>query len=128
MGSVIELVDGRGVRFRLFVTGDTLFFDGLAEIPRRYPEIDACLVHLGGTRIAGVLLTMDGTDGARALELIRPRTALPVHYEDYTVFKSPLRDFLRAVEDTDVADRVHVVARGSEFPLFGTAGAEEVSA
>jgi hypothetical protein len=99
----------------MYVTGDTLLHDGLAEIAGRYPDIDVCLIHLGGTRIAGVLLTMDGAQGARAPELIRPRTALPVHYEDYTVFKSPLRDFLRALEETDIADRVHIVPRGNEF-------------
>ncbi|MFL5737568.1 MAG: MBL fold metallo-hydrolase [Actinomycetota bacterium] len=121
MGSMLELVTGGRVTFRMYVTGDTVFHDRLAEIPERYPDIDVCLIHLGGTRIAGVLLTMDGAQGARALELVRPRTALPVHYEDYAVFKSPLRDFLRALEATDVADRVHVVPRGNEFPIFAVA-------
>jgi hypothetical protein len=30
---------------------------------QRFPDIDAMLVHLGGTRILGVLLTMDGAQG-----------------------------------------------------------------
>ena len=59
MGSILELeVDGEVVH-RTYVTGDTLHFDRLAEIPPRYPDIDLCLIHLGGTRIAGILLTMD---------------------------------------------------------------------
>lgn len=28
------------------------------EIPERYPDIDIALLHLGGTEILGVLLTM----------------------------------------------------------------------
>jgi hypothetical protein len=40
-------------RLRLYVTGDTLFGPHLEEIPRRFGEIDAMLIHLGGTRLLG---------------------------------------------------------------------------
>jgi hypothetical protein len=65
MGTVIDWEhDGRR-RLRLYITGDTLFRpEVLGEIPERFGDIDAALVHLGGTRILGVLLTMDGRDGA----------------------------------------------------------------
>jgi L-ascorbate metabolism protein UlaG (beta-lactamase superfamily) len=33
------------------------------EIPRRFGEIDAMLIHLGGTRLLGVLLSWDGRQG-----------------------------------------------------------------
>ena len=37
---------------------------------------------------------MDGEQGADLLDLLRPRRALPIHHNDYTVFRSPLEDFL----------------------------------
>ena len=42
----------------MYITGDTLMYSGLGEIARRYPDIDLCVLHLGGTRIADVMLTM----------------------------------------------------------------------
>ena len=100
---------------RVYITGDTLIFDDLRQIPQRYPGVDIALLHLGGTRIAGILLTMDAEQGVRALRLIAPRMAIPIHYDDYTVFKSPLNDFQRAVEAAGLQDRVHYLDRGQTY-------------
>jgi L-ascorbate metabolism protein UlaG (beta-lactamase superfamily) len=99
MGSLVELhVDGI-CRLRLYISGDTLYGPHLAEIPRRFGDIDAMLIHLGGTRLLGMLLTMDGRQGVELTRLIRPGITMPIHFDDYRVFKSPLSDFLtRAAE------------------------------
>ncbi len=39
MGSMLDLEEP-DIRLRLYITGDTLIHDQLAEIPRRYPDID----------------------------------------------------------------------------------------
>ena len=70
------------------------------------------LIHLGGTRIAGVLLTMDAEPGVRTLQLIAPRRAIPIHVDDYTVFESPLADFRAAVDASDLATEIIYVDRG----------------
>jgi L-ascorbate metabolism protein UlaG (beta-lactamase superfamily) len=127
MGSVLEFAGGAAgadadaVSFRVYITGDTLFHDRLAEIPARYPDLDLCLIHLGGTRVAGVLLTMDAAQGVKALQLVRPKHALPIHYDDYTVFKSPLEDFRRAAALAQLRTELHYVARGEtlEFRVGG---------
>jgi L-ascorbate metabolism protein UlaG (beta-lactamase superfamily) len=112
MGSMLEFEDQAGVAFRLYVTGDTLLHDDLADIPRRYPDIDLCLIHLGGTRIGGILLTMDAQQGVAALRLVAPRDAVPIHHDDYPVFKSPLADFTSAAKAAALPTRIHVLARG----------------
>ena len=112
MGSMLEFEDAGGVAFRLYVTGDTLLHSRLEEIPRRYPDIDLCLIHLGGTRIGGILLTMDAAQGVQALQLVRPTGAVPIHFDDYPVFKSPLADFLAAAAEADLTTVIHTVARG----------------
>lgn len=94
MGSVIELqVDGV-CRLRIYITGDTLCRPFLAQVPERCGDIDAMIVHLGGTRLLGMLLTMDGRQGVEAAKLVKPHLTVPMHYDDYQVFKSPLSDFL----------------------------------
>ena len=127
MGSMLEFRRDGEVTLRLYISGDTLMFDGLREIPRRYPDIDLCLLHLGGTRVAGILLTMDASQGVEALRLIRPATAVPIHYDDYTVFRSPLDDFRRAaaepgLDDTDIVyvDRGETVVIDPARPAAGS--------
>ncbi|MEU6522752.1 MBL fold metallo-hydrolase [Streptomyces sp. NPDC046924] len=96
MGSLLEFGDRSGeTRLVLYLSGDTLMYDGLREIAERYPDIHLAVLHLGGTTLpGGLVVTMDAAQGADLLDLLRPRRALPVHYDDYTVFRSPLEDFL----------------------------------
>jgi L-ascorbate metabolism protein UlaG (beta-lactamase superfamily) len=118
MGSLLELrrID-QSESLRIYVSGDTLVHDRLREIPARFPGIDLALVHLGGTRIFGVLLTMDGKQGVEAIRLVEPEMAVPIHYDDYDVFKSPLEDFQREARIAGPEHRVRYVARGETFPL-----------
>jgi L-ascorbate metabolism protein UlaG (beta-lactamase superfamily) len=112
MGSMLEFSG-----LRIYITGDTLIHEHLKEIPRRYPDIDIALLHLGGTRIAGVLLTMDAKQGVEAIRITNPRTAIPIHYNDYGVFKSPLEDFKAAVRAAGLENRVHYLAHGETFDI-----------
>jgi L-ascorbate metabolism protein UlaG (beta-lactamase superfamily) len=119
MGSVIEFGAGERTELTLYVTGDTLFRpELLAEIPRRFGEIDAMLIHLGGTRVLGLLVTMDDRQGVEMARLMRPGRIIPVHYDDYRVFKSPLRRFLDLARREGVAG-VTTLPRGEtmELPL-----------
>ena len=113
MGAMLVFDTGAGRPFHLYVSGDTLVHDQLHEIPRDYPDIDLALVHLGGTRILGLLLTMDAEQGVQALRIIHPTAALPIHYDDYTVFRSPVSDFRDVVDTaTDLATEVTFWERG----------------
>ncbi len=116
MGSMLEFdTPENETRLRLYISGDTLIHEHLKEIPRRYPEIDLALLHLGGTKVLGILVTMDARQGVEAMRLIEPRTAIPIHYNDYTVFKSPLEDFRRAVAEAGLEDRVHYLSHGDTY-------------
>ena len=115
MGSLLEFTSRAGARLSLYITGDTLIHDALNEIPRRYPHIDLGLLHLGGTRVLGLTVTMDARQGVEALRRIGPRTAIPIHYNDYGAFKSPLSDFRNAVAAAGLTDRVHYLAHGDTY-------------
>ncbi len=117
MGSMLEFSRGGSAPdYRMYITGDTLMYDDLREIPRRYPDVDLALLHLGGTRILGVMkVTMDGEDGVRMMQLVAPQHAIPIHYNDYTVFKSPLSDFERAVKVAELQNRVSYLKHGEIY-------------
>ncbi|GIH72970.1 MBL fold metallo-hydrolase [Sphaerimonospora thailandensis] len=110
--------DGGGrTDLRLHISGDTIMHPCLSEIPRRFPDIDVGIVHLGGTRVLGMLVTMDGVQGAEWLRLINPFTALTVHYDDYEAFTSSLTDLQRNVRRLGLSHLVHYLMRGETYSL-----------
>lgn len=116
MGSLLEWGRDEGQpSLRLYISGDTLVYDDLKEIPQRYPDIDLGLLHLGGTRVMGVLVTMDAEQGVEIIHMIRPREIIPIHYNDYDVFKSPLEDFLKQADQAGLGGRIHPLKHGETF-------------
>jgi L-ascorbate metabolism protein UlaG (beta-lactamase superfamily) len=117
MGSLLEHRVGGQVTRRIMLSGDTLTGDHLDAIRVRHPEIDVALVHLGGTRVLFHTVTMDAAQGLDYLRRTVPRRAVPVHYDDYRVMKSPLADFLTAVDRAGLREVVTPVPRGETVTL-----------
>ncbi len=116
MGSMIELEEDGSVVLRVYVSGDTLCVPELAAVARRYRDIDVGVLHLGGTKLLRLLLvTMDGKQGAELVRALQPRQVVPVHVDDYTVFTSPLEDFVSALGDD--GGRLTVIGRGETGSL-----------
>jgi L-ascorbate metabolism protein UlaG (beta-lactamase superfamily) len=116
MGSMLEFGTAQNdSTFRVYITGDTLLIDALRDIPRRFPDVDLSLMHLGGTRIAGIMLTMDAEQGVRLIEMIQPKAMIPIHFDDYTVFKSPLSDFRALAERSHLQTTIHYLDRGDTY-------------
>jgi L-ascorbate metabolism protein UlaG (beta-lactamase superfamily) len=120
MGTMLEFGSASEARRRrLYISGDTLFVEELKEIPARFGAVDAGVLHLGGTRLPagrrlpfGVTVTMDGIQGADTVELLDLPKVIPVHFDDYTVFASPLAHFTDEMKKRGLADRVIKVDRG----------------
>jgi L-ascorbate metabolism protein UlaG (beta-lactamase superfamily) len=116
MGSMLDFADEAGEnRLRMYISGDTLVHDRLREIPRRYPDVDLALLHLGGTKVLGIMVTLDAEQGVQAVRIVDSRIAIPIHCNDYEAFKSPLEDFERAVRQASLEDRVHYLTHGDTY-------------
>jgi len=73
----------------LWISGDTVLYDGVRAVADRL-EIDIALLHLGGVRfpVSGPLrYTMTARQAVELCRLVRPRTALPIHYEGWRHFR-----------------------------------------
>lgn len=119
MGSVVEAAgqDGTTIR-RIYVSGDTMVFDGLDAIARRHGPLDAAVLHTGGTTLpGGFVVTMTGADAVECLRRVRPRAAIPVHYDDYGIFRSGLYDVRRAADAAGLDVEMRYVRRGQSAPL-----------
>jgi L-ascorbate metabolism protein UlaG (beta-lactamase superfamily) len=115
MGSVLDVTTADSGASRIYITGDTLVIDELREIPRRFPDIDIALLHLGGTRVLGILVSMDAKQGVEAMRIVDPALAIPIHYNDYDVFTSPLSDFQDEVRAAGLEHRVHYLRHGETY-------------
>jgi L-ascorbate metabolism protein UlaG (beta-lactamase superfamily) len=118
--------------YRIYISGDTLMVDELKEIPERYKDqnIDLMLIHLGGTTIPGpkmplLMVTMDAKQGVQLMQLINPDITIPIHYDDYDVFMSPLNDFKKAVHEAGLDSKVVYLDRKDQFN-FNTRGRQKV--
>jgi hypothetical protein len=49
------------------------------------------------------------------MRLVPAGTAMPIHYDDVDVSRSPLADFRRAADAAGLGDRVRYVARGEAY-------------
>lgn len=83
----------------LLATHWYLFHQG---IPKRYSDIDVALLHLAETTVMGIMLTM----------------AIPIHYNDYDVFKSTLEDFQILVREGGLEDQIHYLMHGDTYAIL----------
>jgi L-ascorbate metabolism protein UlaG (beta-lactamase superfamily) len=60
---------------------------------------------------------MDARQGVEALQVVAPREAIPVHYDDYTLFESPLSDFKQAAADAGLRTSLRYLGRGDTVRL-----------
>lgn len=96
----------------------------LKEIPARFDSIDAGLLHLGGTRLPagrrlpfGLTVTMDGRQGAELVAMLALPKSIPVHFDDYGVFASPLADFIGEMQRRGMSDRILELRRGASVTV-----------
>jgi L-ascorbate metabolism protein UlaG (beta-lactamase superfamily) len=121
MGSILDFKvkeeedsDSSSHLLRIYITGNTLVFDDIKEISKRYSDINIALLHLGGTKVMGIMVTMDAKEGLEMFNIINPRKAISIHYNDYDVFKSPL-DFQHEVKEAGLEDRIHYLHHGETY-------------
>lgn len=125
MGTMLEFAaDDGSPRRRLYISGDTVLVEELKEIPARFDAIDVGVLHLGGTRLPagprlpfGLTVTMDGRQGAELVAMLTLPKAIPVHFDDYGVFASPLADFTGEMQRRGMSDRIIEVARGASVTV-----------
>ncbi|KAI2864782.1 hypothetical protein CBS63078_5529 [Aspergillus niger] len=122
--------------YRIYISGDTLMFDDLKEIPRRYAgqPIDLMLVHLGGTTVPSpamlplaMMVTMDAKQGVELIKLIRPQVTIPIHYDDYDVFATllyeagnPQKERKKETKMSHSHNNYHPVASADKVPTIHT--------
>ena len=116
MGSILEFqTSPQREPYRIYISGDTVVFDEIHDIHRQFPDIDLAILHLGGTQVMGITVTMDGQQGQHMAKIIDAPRVIPVHFNDYDIFKSPLSEFTREMEVEGIGEKVHYLDHGDKY-------------
>jgi L-ascorbate metabolism protein UlaG (beta-lactamase superfamily) len=73
----------------LWISGDTVLYDGVREVADRV-DVGTALIHLGGVRFPAtgpIRYTMTAAEAVELCELLAPQTAIPIHYEGWRHFR-----------------------------------------
>jgi L-ascorbate metabolism protein UlaG (beta-lactamase superfamily) len=74
---------------KIFHTGDTDLMQSFSEL-----KADIFLVPIGGK------ITMDSVDAVRAVKIMKPRYAIPMHYNTFPLIKASPQEFKSKIEDS----------------------------
>ena len=104
----------------LWISGDTVLYDGVREVAARV-DVDTVLLHLGGVRfpVTGPLhYTLTARDAVALCRLVGPRAIVPIHYEGWKHFREGRTEVERAFAAApELAARVRWVPIGEPVDL-----------
>jgi len=107
----------------LWITGDTVLYDGVRQVADRL-QVGTALLHLGGVRfpVTGpIRYSMTAQEAVQLCRLLRPRSAIPVHYEGWTHFRQG-RDAIEqefAQAPADLGRRLQWLPIGTRISIAG---------
>lgn len=92
----------------LWITGDTVWFGGVAEVGRRF-DVGTAIVNLGGVRfpISGpARYTMNAEEAVRVAREFGLKTLVPLHFEGWKHFRQGRAEAESSFDEAGVADLV----------------------
>lgn len=103
-GYLVKLEDGTII----YHAGDTGIFDTMRLLGQLY-QIDLALLPIGSA------FTMDAYQAAKALTLLRPRKAMPMHYRTFPVLDQSADDFVAQAKKEMPGVEVIVLEPGQQY-------------
>lgn len=74
---------------RIYHAGDTALFSDMGLIPKLFGKLDIALLPIGGHYV------MDPKQAAMAAKLLKPKLAIPIHYNTWPVIQADPKEFSR---------------------------------
>ena len=104
----------------LYISGDTVWYEGVAETARRF-KVGLALLNLGAARIeqvGPVDLTMNAEGAVQAVRAFGDATIVPAHYEGWAHFSEPQEEVARIFERFALTNRLHWLEPGVATTLL----------
>lgn len=103
----------------LYISGDTVWFNGLREIGQRF-KIGTAILHIGGARfpVTGLVrFTFNTKEAVQAIHALQPQTVIPIHYEGWQHFKETGATAGKIFEASDVKEKIRWLKLGSPVEI-----------
>lgn len=98
----------------LYISGDTVWFDGIHEIAQRY-KVGTVILHIGKASfpITGpIRFTLNAKEAVRIIKVLNPRAAIPIHYEGWSHFREPRAEAEKRFIESEIEDKVQWLPLG----------------
>ena len=108
------LLEWEGQNRALYITGDSVWFDGLLEIPKRY-DIGTCIIHMGAANVPAVgdnRLTMNAEEGVRITQETGAEAVFPAHFEGWAHYKQGRDEVERIFGEAGLGDQLRMLQPG----------------
>ena len=105
-GYILKLEDGTSI----YHAGDTGIFESMRLLGELY-RLDLALLPIGG------VFTMDPFQASKALTLLNPKIAIPMHYKTFPVLEQDANRFVELARKESPKVRIVVLEPGQEFIL-----------
>jgi L-ascorbate metabolism protein UlaG (beta-lactamase superfamily) len=103
----------------VYISGDTVWYEGVAEVARRF-QIRAAVLFMGAARVPAVgpdALTMTAADGIEAARAFPEAPIIPLHYEGWAHFTESREVIARAFNDAGIGSRVRWMELGATIAV-----------
>ena len=108
IGFVLSLPGGRPI----YITGDTVWYDGVAEVARRF-QAGLVLLFAGAAKTRGAFyLTMDANDAIDTAHAFPDATIVPLHYEGWAHFSQSGDDLVQSFKALGIGSRLRLLEPG----------------
>jgi L-ascorbate metabolism protein UlaG (beta-lactamase superfamily) len=99
----------------LYISGDTVWFNGLREIGRRF-RIGTSILHIGGAKfpvLPYLRFTLNAREAVNVVLALGPNTAIPIHYEGWKHFKESRTEASKVFDESDIQSKVRWLQIGT---------------
>ncbi len=99
----------------LYISGDTVWFNGIHEIAQRF-KISAAILHIGkaGFPVTGpIRFTLNASEAIHTIKVLNPRKAIPIHYEGWKHFREPRAEAEKQFSAAGLEEKVQWLPLGA---------------
>jgi L-ascorbate metabolism protein UlaG (beta-lactamase superfamily) len=101
-----------GKKLDIYITGDTTYYEGVAEVARRF-DPDYIFMFAGGSRTRGPFYVSMATNDAMDLALAFPRPIIiPLHYDGWKHYTQDIEEVRRAYEVLEIGQQLRILEPG----------------
>jgi len=111
-GFVLEWSDQK--HGALYISGDTVWFNGMHEIAHRF-KIGTAILHIGKASfpVTGrIRFTFNAREAVHAVRTLNPRLVIPIHYEGWKHFREPREEAEKQFAATKLGEKVQWLPLG----------------